>query len=152
MNTSSPSATPSNAAGAGAALSSSASSAPGATPSANEVQDRFLKLLVTQMRNQDPLNPLDNAQVTSQLAQLSTVSGVDKLNTTLQNLSSALLASQSLQSASLVGRDVVAGGSRLSLTSSGAAAGMDLKQAADRVTVSILGPDGNVVRTLELPN
>src|SRR5687767_7335858 len=38
----------------------------------NEVQDRFLKLLVTQMKNQDPLNPLDNAQVTSQLAQIST--------------------------------------------------------------------------------
>ena len=43
-------------------------------------QDRFLKLLVTQMKNQDPLKPLDNAEVTSQLAQISTVSGIDKLN------------------------------------------------------------------------
>ena len=47
-----------------------------------ESQDRFLKLLVTQMKNQDPLNPMDNAQVTSQMAQLSTVSGIDKLNAT----------------------------------------------------------------------
>ena len=69
-----------------------------------EAQDRFLKLLVTQMRNQDPLNPLDNAQVTTQLAQISTVTGVEKLNATLQGLSSALMASQSLQSAALIGQ------------------------------------------------
>ena len=47
---------------------------------AESVQDRFLTLLVTQMRNQDPLNPMDNAEVTTQLAQISTVSGIDKLN------------------------------------------------------------------------
>ena len=44
-------------------------------------EDRFLKLLVAQMQNQDPLNPMDNAQVTSQMAQINTVSGIDKLNT-----------------------------------------------------------------------
>ena len=44
-------------------------------------QDRFLKLLVAQMQNQDPLNPMDNAQVTSQMAQINTVSGIEKLNT-----------------------------------------------------------------------
>ena len=43
--------------------------------------DRFLKLLVAQMKNQDPLNPMDNAQVTSQMAQINTVTGIDKLNT-----------------------------------------------------------------------
>ncbi len=54
-----------------------------ASKTEDDPQDRFLKLLVTQMKNQDPLNPLDNAQVTSQLAQISTVSGIDKLNATL---------------------------------------------------------------------
>jgi hypothetical protein len=49
-------------------------------------EDRFLKLLVAQMKNQDPLNPLDNAQVTTQLAQINTVKGIDKLNTSLQTL------------------------------------------------------------------
>ena len=44
-------------------------------------EDRFLKLLVAQMQNQDPLNPMDNAQVTSQMAQINTVSGIEKLNT-----------------------------------------------------------------------
>ncbi|MEO7151273.1 MAG: flagellar hook capping FlgD N-terminal domain-containing protein, partial [Burkholderiaceae bacterium] len=49
--------------------------------------DRFLKLLVAQMQNQDPLNPMDNAQVTSQMAQINTVNGIEKLNTTVQGLS-----------------------------------------------------------------
>ena len=115
-----------------------------------EAQDRFLKLLVTQMRNQDPLNPLDNAQVTTQLAQISTVTGVEKLNSTLQGLSSALMASQSLQSAALIGRDVMASGNVLSLGSGNATGGVDLKQAAGRVTVSVTGANGAVVRRMEL--
>jgi flagellar basal-body rod modification protein FlgD len=48
-----------------------------------------MTLLVTQLKNQDPLNPLDNAQVTSQLAQLQTVTGVNKLNETLESLKSS---------------------------------------------------------------
>ncbi len=51
--------------------------------------DKFMTLLVTQLKNQDPLNPLDNAQVTSQLAQLTTVNGVNKLNATLESLKSS---------------------------------------------------------------
>ena len=60
-----------------------------------ETQDRFLKLLVTQMKNQDPLNPMDNAQVTSQMAQLSTVTGIDKLHVTLQAFSDSMTSNQS---------------------------------------------------------
>lgn len=45
-----------------------------------DMQNRFLTLLTTQLKNQDPLNPMDNAEVTSQLAQMSTVQGIEKLN------------------------------------------------------------------------
>ena len=64
----------------------SAASAASGTASTNgtgESSDRFLKLLVAQLKNQDPLNPLDNAQVTSQMAQISTVQGIEKLNGTM---------------------------------------------------------------------
>ena len=115
-----------------------------------EIQDRFLKLLVTQMKNQDPLNPLDNAQVTTQLAQISTVSGVDKLNSTLQSLSTSMLDTQSLQSAGLIGRQVYTAGALLTLGANGASGGLELKQPADRVAVTITGTAGNVVRRLEL--
>ena len=66
-------------------------------------QDRFLKLLVTQLQNQDPLNPMDNAAVTSQMAQLSTVNGIDQLNSTVQALSASMATSQSLQATSMIG-------------------------------------------------
>ena len=50
------------------------------------MEDRFLTLLMTQIKNQDPLNPLDNAQVTTQLAQINTVNGIERLNATLTKL------------------------------------------------------------------
>ena len=58
--------------------------------SAQETEDRFLSLLVAQMKNQDPLNPLDNAQVTSQMAQLSTVQGIEDMNSKIEALAASL--------------------------------------------------------------
>ena len=65
----------------------------------NEAENRFLTLLTTQLKNQDPLNPLDNAQLTSQLAQISTVNGIEKLNATLQKLLSGMEDSQAMEAA-----------------------------------------------------
>jgi flagellar basal-body rod modification protein FlgD len=124
--------------------------APAAAPG-SEIQDRFLKLLVTQMKNQDPLNPMDNAQVTSQLAQISTVNGIQQLNTTMQNLSSSFMAGQSLQSASLIGHTVLTDGSTLNVADGTPALGaIELAQAADSVKVNIVSPAGNIVRQLDL--
>lgn len=113
-------------------------------------QDRFLKLLVTQMKNQDPLNPLDNAQVTSQMAQLSTVTGIDKLNATVQSLSSSLLASQSLQAVSMIGHPVLVEGNGITLGNGKAYAAVELAQPADTLSVSINDGSGRTVRTLQL--
>lgn len=117
-----------------------------------ESQDRFLKLLVTQMKNQDPLNPMDNAQVTSQMAQLSTVSGIDKLNKTLEALSNSMIASRLMQAASMIGHIVLAPGSKMELKNGKGAAALELKQAADNVSVQIKDAAGNVVRNLNLGN
>lgn len=113
-------------------------------------QDRFLKLLVTQMKNQDPLNPMDNAQVTSQMAQLSTVTGIDKLNSTVQALSSSMLASQSLQAVSMIGHVALTEGDSMDLTKGNAYGGVELVQPADKVTVQISDATGALVRTLHL--
>ncbi|OIP11705.1 MAG: flagellar biosynthesis protein FlgD [Betaproteobacteria bacterium CG2_30_59_46] len=117
---------------------------------AQESEDRFLKLLVTQMKNQDPLNPLDNAQVTSQMAQLSTVSGIDKLNTTLQAMSSSFAASQSLQAAGMIGHSVLAPGSSTLLQNGAAVGGFNLALSADHAVVTIKDAAGNALHSMDM--
>ncbi len=126
------------------------STGPLAATSSADIQDRFLTLLVTQLKNQDPLSPMDNAQITTQLSQISTVSGIDKLNATMSSLAAALATSQSMASTSMIGRQVVAPGSTLALADKRAAGALELAEAADQVTVTIAGPAGDVVRRLEL--
>lgn len=116
----------------------------------DETQDRFMKLLVTQMRNQDPMNPLDNAQVTSQFAQLSTVTGIDKLNETLGSMMSSYTASQTLQAASMIGRGVLTPGSKVELVKGASLMGVELNDPVDKLTVTIRDSAGLEVRKLDL--
>ena len=114
-------------------------------------EDRFLKLLVTQMQNQDPLNPMDNAQITSQMAQINTVNGIEKLNTTVGSLSSQFLQMQTLQGASLVGRGVLVEGKQVVMNDSGkGVGGFELDGAADSVKVEVLNAAGHVVDTMDM--
>ncbi len=92
-----------------------AATAAASTSQTAATQDRFLKLLVTQLQNQDPLNPMDNAAVTSQMAQLSTVNGIDQLNATVQALSASMATSQSLQATSMIGHAALVPGSQIAM-------------------------------------
>ena len=112
--------------------------------------DRFLKLLVAQMQNQDPLSPMDNAQVTSQMAQINTVSGIEKLNTTVAGLSSQFMQLQAVQGASLVGHDVVVPGNKLDVADAVGRGGFELTGPADAVKVEVQAPSGQVIDTLNL--
>jgi flagellar basal-body rod modification protein FlgD len=131
-------------------LEGSSISNPAKTANEAGSADRFLKLLVTQLQNQDPLNPLDNAQITSQMAQINTVSGIEKLNTTVQGLNGQFMQMQVLQGTALVGRDVTLPGNKISLQAGEGIAGYELAGAADRVTVEVLSASGRVIDTLNL--
>jgi flagellar basal-body rod modification protein FlgD len=113
-------------------------------------QDRFMKLLVEQMKNQDPLNPMDNAQVTSQMAQLSTVTGIDKLNKTLESLISSVQAGQSYQASSMIGHNVLVPGNDVSTSGEGGYFGVDLPAGADKLSIAIKSASGATVRTVDL--
>ncbi|MBC7482170.1 MAG: flagellar hook assembly protein FlgD [Rhizobacter sp.] len=132
--------------------SSTAAGAAASITSANEAgsQGRFLELLVTQLKNQDPLSPMDNAQLTSQIAQINTVSGIATLNTSVQTLSSQFLQMQSLQGASLVGKDVIVVGNKLDIAAGVGQGGFEIATAADAVKVEVMSPAGRVVDTLNL--
>lgn len=120
------------------------------TTKTEDSQARFLKLLTTQLKNQDPLNPMDNAQMTSQLAQISTVDGIERLNTTLQKILGNSADAEATQAAGLVGHSVMVAGNGLTLGDSGAGGGVELAAAADKVTVTIKDSNGILVRTLNL--
>jgi flagellar basal-body rod modification protein FlgD len=122
-----------------------------ATDSVEADTNKFMTLLVTQLKNQDPLNPLDNAQVTSQLAQLSTVTGVNKLNTTLESLKASYQSSEALQAANMIGHGVLVEGDHVNLVGGKAVLGVDLATAADNVQVVITDPrTGKDVQTIDL--
>jgi len=112
--------------------------------SATATQDRFMTLLVTQLKNQDPLNPMDNAAVTSQMAQLSTVTGINQMNTTLQSLISSVQSTQSVQASGLIGHGVLAPGSGIDLASGSAQFGVQLTSAVDAMQITVRDASGNL--------
>lgn len=81
--------------------------------SSKELEDRFLKLLIAQMRNQDPTNPMDNSQLTSQLAQISTLAGIEKLNMTVQGVSGRMDDNSAMNASKLIGKGIMAPGDRI---------------------------------------
>ena len=122
-----------------------------ATQNQAGAEDRFLKLLVAQMQNQDPLNPMDNAQVTSQMAQIQSVNGIEKLNRSVEGLGSQFAQMSALQGAALVGRDVIVPGNRLVSNDEGLVqGGFELSGPADSVKVEVLNAGGRVIDTIDL--
>lgn len=113
--------------------------------------DRFLKLLVAQMQNQDPLKPMENAEVTSQMAQIQTVSGIERLNRGIEGMASSFASMQSMQGAALVGRGVAMDGNVLVFDEEGlTSGGFELASAATKVTIEFLSPVGRAIAKSDL--
>ncbi|MEF9481444.1 flagellar hook assembly protein FlgD [Ralstonia sp. 1B3] len=113
----------------------------------NDLQNTFMQLLVAQLKNQDPLNPMDNSQMTSQLAQINTVNGIQQLNTTM---SSMLTQNATTQASSMIGRTVQVPTNNLTLASGAANFGVSVPNGADDVVVTITNAAGVAVRTVDL--
>ena len=132
--------------GTNSSTATTASSLAGATSSAQAIQNQFLTMLVAQLKNQDPMNPMDNSQITTQMSQLSSLQGIQQLNTTL----TAYTQSQAFQSVSMIGHNVLAPGSALSLSGGQALGGVELPGAVDQLQVNVTDASGTVVKTLNL--
>ncbi|MGS0893069.1 flagellar hook assembly protein FlgD [Burkholderia stagnalis] len=117
--------------------------------SASDLQATFLKLLVTQLQNQDPTSPVDSSQMTSQLAQINTVSGIAQLNTSLTSLSTQLAAGQQTQAALLIGSNVLAPGNAVTVKGGAATPfGVSLASAVSNLTITVKNDAGVVVNTI----
>src|SRR5690625_2275159 len=108
---------------------------------ASELREYFMTLLVTQLRKQDHINPLENIELITQLAQISTVSGVDALNETLRGIDAQIEAGQSLQAAALIDRGVLVPGDHVLVGEDGVTTpfGIELAEPAQALTASIIG-------------
>ncbi|MCI0995126.1 flagellar hook assembly protein FlgD [Pseudomonas corrugata] len=114
-------------------------------------KDAFLQLLVTQLKNQDPLSPQDNGEFVAQLAQFSSLEGITTLNDTVSGLASNYNSSQALQASSLVGRSVIAPGDKAVVDTSKSLNGtVVVPSAVSSVAVKIVDKDGKTVRTIDL--
>lgn len=143
----------------GVSSNTSTSSGSGSVTSAADMQDQFLTLLVAQLQNQDPTSPMDNSQLTSQMAQISTVSGIEKLNSTVESVTSQFASMQMLQGVSMIGHTVLSAGNHLGLAAKEAedgakhltgTAAFDLDASASNVTVTITDANGKLVDTIEM--
>lgn len=126
---------------------------PSVSATNEETENQFMALLVAQMRNQDPLNPLDNAEVTTQLAQINTVRGIDEMNKQLVTLTGKFDGGNPADSASMIGRRVLVPGDRFELGKGSELAltgGAEFAAPTPASQVDIFNAAGSVVRTISL--
>jgi len=114
-------------------------------------KDDFLKLLVTQMQNQDPLNPMDNTQFVAQLAQFTSLEELHNISSGMENLAVAQYSQSSSQAVNLIGKDILAGGNWIDhQEGSSDMVEFDLAANASTITIQIEDENGTIVRTVEL--
>ena len=147
-------ATTNSASAASVAASTTASSGAGAGNAGSATamsQANFMQLLMAQLKYQSPTSPADPTQLASEFAQISTVTGINQLNTTVSNIQSGQAASQLAQASALVGKQVTVLGDALVPDASGSATGaFSLDSAAQKAVVTVIGPKGTVAGTERL--
>ncbi len=114
-------------------------------------QEDFMKLMMAQMKHQDPTKPMENGDFISQMAQFSSVKGLKEIKDSFNTLANALQSSQALQASSMVGRKVMVPGNSTELTAQGSLRGsIDLQNESESVSVKVFNKSGEQVHTVDL--
>lgn len=127
-------------------------SAPAGNKQGDEIlQQDFLKLMVTQLQNQDPFKPMESGDFLGQIAQFGTSSGINELNKSFQSLAGSLASNQNMQLVSLVGRSVQIPSDVVNFDGTATVeGGFNLPVNASDVTVSIYDASGQLIRDIQL--
>ncbi|MDO8943576.1 MAG: flagellar hook capping FlgD N-terminal domain-containing protein, partial [Desulfobacterales bacterium] len=129
---------------------SDSASASTTTASSSLDKDAFLKLLTTQLQNQDPLNPTDSTEFTAQLAQFSSLEQLSNINETLNTLNLYQASINNAQAVGFIGKDIVANGKSIEMKGGqSVSCDYEIPAAAKRVVVTIYDATGNFVRDYE---
>jgi len=122
--------------------------------SAEGIQNEFLTLLTTQLQTQDPTNPMDNSQITSQMAQISQVTGTQNLNQTMKSMLQSQMSSQSLLAANTVGRQALVSGNSIAWDGNTkgepVVGAVSLAEAANKLSVTVANAQGQAVDSFEV--
>ncbi len=114
-------------------------------------QSAFLELMITQLNNQDPLSPQDNTEFVAQLAQFSSVEGIERLNNTMDSVASTFRSSQALQASAMVGRKVHVPGNTATLQEGSTITGIaDLESSTNNMVINVYDRIGTLVRRIDL--
>src|SRR5690606_221462 len=114
-------------------------------------KDAFMELMIAQMKNQSPLDPQDNGQFISQLAQFSSLEGIQELNGTVNSVAGNFRSTQALQASAMVGRSVYVPDDSAKLAANGDISGfVDLPESTGNLKISIMNATGELVRQLDL--
>lgn len=123
-------------------------------PKQNLGQEQFLKLLTTQLTHQDPMKPMESGEFLGQMAQFSTVSGIQDLQASFKSFAESINSGQALQAASLVGHHVSVPSNKLlfsGLAGDSVQGDFDLPGSSSNVRVKIINPQtGEVVRDMDM--
>ena len=118
-------------------------------PKGDGLQDQFMTLMLTQMKNQDPLKPMENGEFLAQLAQFNTVSGIQELQTSFADFATSMQTNQALQASGLVGRSVSLPGPAVALTNTGPVEGtVTLPASTTNLRLAVYDSSGQLVRTI----
>lgn len=118
-----------------------------------DLQKNFLSLLIAQIKNQDPTDPIKNTELTSQLAQINTVMGIEKLNNTVNKFSNKIEKSQNIQVSSLIGHHVMIPSTQMIHTQNiNTKLGIELISYATAVKIMIKDNAGNTIYLKNLQN
>lgn len=122
------------------------------TNSNNELgQDAFMRLMLAQMQNQDPLSPMENGDFIAQLAQFQSVSGINELSSTFSEFAVSMQSNQALQASALVGRQVLVDSNTAALSDTGSVTGAAVLPAStSNMNVYVYDSSGQIVRTINM--
>jgi flagellar basal-body rod modification protein FlgD len=114
-------------------------------------QDAFLQMMMVQLKNQDPFKPMDSSQFLSQLAQFSTVSGIQGMQANIGTLTDSLRSSQVIGGTSLVGHDVLAVSNQATLGAAGGVNGaVTIPDGTSAALLAVTDSSGQLVKRLQL--
>jgi flagellar basal-body rod modification protein FlgD len=117
--------------------------------SAKDLSQNFLKMLTVQLQNQDPLNPMDNAAMTAQLAALNQVDGINKLNTSVNSLVAQMQSANFMNLASSVGKTALSAGSKAYFTGDPISMAAKLDESMSSLKAVIRDNNGQIVNQFD---